>query len=95
MSKRGIEVITEEEYVIPRVPEKGMLMGIVKRAISDVNRDNLLYQGADIGAKQTEDYYCRLAEIWFLSKDKQPWSFLWVCEELDINPKDVLKLLKL
>jgi len=60
-----------------KIPEKALLAAVLQRAIVDLLRplpqvDNPLER--------------KRIRCWFLSRGRDPFSFLWICEELDLNP---------
>ena len=57
-------------------PEQNMLLAVVERAILDY-----------VGPAKTPAKYKRDAENFFLCKDKEEWSFLWIADHLPFDPQ--------
>lgn len=57
------------------VPERALLAAMLDEAITTI--------------KLREFHLARNARAWILSRDKEPFSFEWVCQELDLCPKIV------
>lgn len=73
---------------IELTPEESMLVGILERACKDFHGESLLLTTSDPTYKRTLRTYIILqATRWFKSKSKKPWSFLYVCDQLNISPK--------
>lgn len=67
------------------LPEKALLLGILDRAL----RDAALEPGVDI-----QRHVSREAKTWLEDfTNKEPFSFMWICAELEMDPRSVLRLL--
>lgn len=83
MSKR-LEIAyttpTSYEYNPKGSPERNLLMAMLERAILDYVGNN----SSEINA----------AKDWIFSKDKEEYSFIWLCMELDLDPDSIAKIIK-
>jgi hypothetical protein len=72
-----------EEYFLSDAPNahRNLLVAVLHRAIMDLR--------TPIQISTSEDR--RSAIRWFKSVRRGPWSFVWVCEELDLNPIEIKK----
>lgn len=80
-------------YEEPDTPEKSLIAAILDRAIRDiVNPPDCTYM---LKYKNTNK---RSAITWLRQQHCEPFSFLWICQHLDICPKRtkgfILELLK-
>lgn len=69
--------MTAEYYV----PEYALVFAVLERAILDA-LGNL-----EISKNWMQQEVARSAIVWFRSNDEEPWTFLWVCNMLDLNPE--------
>lgn len=58
------------------LPERGLLYGIVDRAFRDAT--------GKVGRQARRDAYA-----WIESNDREEWSFIWVCQHLNLDPINV------
>jgi hypothetical protein len=80
-------------YEEPDTPEKSLIAAILDRAIRDiVNPADCTYM---LKYKNTNK---RSAVAWLRQRHNEPFSFLWICQHLDICPRRtrtfVLELLR-
>lgn len=63
----------------PRTPERKLLAATLERGIKDA---------AGMFDIKTEKPRVEQSSalLWVLSADDEPWSFRWVCDELDMDP---------
>lgn len=82
---------------IEMMPERKMLCAILDTAINDaITTASPEWKEKKKKKSYSEEVrFVKTAREWFVSDEEDEWSFIWVCHELDINPNDVLKLLKL
>jgi len=86
-------LIDEREYEDPidlSQPEKRLLRGILIRAIQDAT-GNIAIAGERAADVEQEAY------AWILSNERQEdthFSFLWLCEWLDLSPKLIRKFVE-
>ena len=67
-----------EDEAIGIDPEKKLLVAILIRALAD-----LVIEDTQTNSRQ---HIRREALAWFLSSDRGPWSFLWLCDALEVDP---------
>ena len=72
-----------EIEIIAEVPERQLLSEIIGRAMRDV-----------LNKEHDTTHWKRDAEAWFYSGDQKPWSFLWLCWQLDLEPTVIFARLK-
>lgn len=80
-------LIPEEED--PIHAEKSLLASVLERAIADAMR-----VVGKIGASETPQAVSREALKWIMRKQKtklEPFSFEWICENLNLEPKALRK----
>lgn len=65
-------------------PERALLAAVLQRAIVDLLRPRHL-----VFSKLEMDR----TRLWFLSKDVGPFTFLWICEQLDLQAPLILQAL--
>lgn len=63
------------------LPERALLAAMLDEAITTI--------------RLREHHLARNARAWILSKNKDPFSFEWVCEELDLCPNEFRRAVKL
>ncbi len=68
-------------------PEVALLIAVIDRglrdAVGDIEAEVLNKRGVAGGAR-----------AWFLSDDREPFSFLWICEAIDWDPESIRKVIK-
>jgi hypothetical protein len=64
-----------------------LLYAILDRAIKDANGSTQI--GADLDRQEQFK-----AKRWLKSESIKPFSFLWVCDLLEIEPKRIFRLVK-
>ncbi len=64
---------SEHQYVSTGVPEIGLWASVIQQAIADLSNPR----------------YCREAESWLDSEVFEAGSFLFICEDLGLNPDRV------
>ena len=74
-----------EDEAIGIDPEKKLLVAILIRALADLVTE-------DTQAKSRQ-HIRREALAWFSSPVRVPWSFLWLCDALEVDPKMVTRRL--
>ena len=83
-----------EEIAHPAAKERGLLVAIVSRAVADAMNETRM---RSIGRGYTVDYE-KSAMGWLTTLDEEPFSFIWICRELDWEYREVqgaiLKLVK-
>jgi hypothetical protein len=75
----------EERKVHLTTGERDLLSSVLLRAVLDYIRSSPLA----IDPKWQRD-----AKQWFDSEERTPFSFIWVCEHLDLEPAEILKLIE-
>lgn len=73
-------------------PYRRLLVAVLYQAIVDLTGKDLEiddYQRTPWRVSEKED-----ATDWFLSRSKEPWSFRWILEMLDIEEKIVFEMIK-
>lgn len=72
------------------LPEKALLLAILMRAMLD-------YSGCSKGSASRKKTNRKSAWVWFTEPQGavyRPFSFLWICEHLDIDPRAVIRFLR-
>lgn len=72
--------VTEDPDPPRTLPERNLLAAVLARAFCDLK-----------GPHASER---RKAEAWIRSKSRKEWTFAWVCYNLDLDPKEILKNLR-
>lgn len=67
------EIEVSEEYL----PERQLVSEVIFRALRDYLNDSNL----DVLQHEARD-----AKAWMFSREMHPFSFLWCCQTLDVNP---------
>lgn len=71
-----------EEPPLP-APERSLLWAVLERAMMDLS-------GRCLEGSQTWRYsgmYVADAAQWFTSEDESEWTFVWVCDHLQLDPE--------
>lgn len=76
MKQSALDIFYFEQYQTPRMPEKALLAAVLDRAFWDF---------------LSEDWSIRTdAREWFYSKEVKDFSYLYICEHLDLEPAPLL-----
>jgi hypothetical protein len=70
-----------------QIPERNLLTAILQRALADLRGSAVAGHYADRDARFD-------AQEWFLSVETTPFTFLWVCQELDLKADLLLDAIK-
>jgi hypothetical protein len=74
---------------LPVMPERDLIIGILSRALEDLN-------GNVTGVLPKEKSRIQLdAARWIRSNRRKPFSFLWICDQLDLNASGIRERLRL
>lgn len=65
-------------------PERALLAAVLHRAILD-----LIKPRQDTNGKSIREQLL----LWFKSQERTPFTFLWICEGLDLNVEPIMKVL--
>ena|SRR5215831_16978740 len=80
--------VTDLDLARPRTPEQALMLGVLSRAIADLN------PGMDTVANgKGSRQMIRDAKAWFISDAYHYGSFQFVCGELDLEPGYIRHLL--
>lgn len=83
---RFTEFQIDDEHKQPHIPERRLLWAILHRAVWDA-------LGLSIGSSDTPQAVLREVRAWFRTNKKTPFSYLWICQTLEIDPARLRKLI--
>lgn len=78
------------ELVDPVLPEHDLQIAVLDRAIRDY-KGSAIYTGARHYQARNIKLAMRDAQEWFVSQETDYYSFLGICDCLDIEPKLIIK----
>ena len=74
-----------EDEAIGIGPEKKLLVAILIRALADLVTEDT--------RDKSRQHIRREALAWFSSTVRVPWSFLWLCDALEVDPEMITRRL--
>ena len=80
-----IPMIAEDEPLDDWPPEHALLCAIIERALLDLRYRDLA-SGKHWGRPQ------QTAKAWLMSPRNKPWTFLWICQHLQLDPQRIRAL---
>lgn len=80
-NQHKIPQILDEEPSDEDSPERRLIAAVIQRTLLDL-------RPYDISEKKDSFK----ARSWFASQSQEPFSFLWCCDELRIEPQEVLQI---
>jgi hypothetical protein len=72
--KSTTKLAEQEERIDTDTPEHALLEAVLQRAVGDLRETSF-----------TDQSDLRTARNWLTSKSKEPWSFLWICDHLELS----------
>ncbi len=88
-SQRFVPEDTSEK---PSIPERNLLAEVLARACRDLLNPTQLTGRNEISESQSMKEI-REASSWFMSKSEEPFSFVWICKNLDLSSKEVRQII--
>jgi hypothetical protein len=82
---------TAFDYLQARAPRE-MWASVLKQAIEDAVNGPSQFECARMTLEQAREYRCAVhlaAEEWIADEESEPRRFVWVCEQLDMDPARV------
>jgi hypothetical protein len=80
LKRRPHKVGSPVHFVCKQTPERALLCALIHRSLMD--------------AQSSNQYQRDEALAWLQDDTIEPFTFLWCCQEMDIDPKQFLSLLQ-
>lgn len=76
------------------VPEHKLLIAIIERAARDAWGQSISFMSGAPVSPEAQRTFRNRVRFWLESSEIYPWSYAWMCQYLDMEPKALARRLK-